>query len=340
MPGSTTLDDLLTSPDHLLFALEGDQALFVTMDRDAYRRSVFLDARISPVHANILKVPVAALAGKIPASAPGPGWIFHVAHCGSTLLARALERPSGDLVLREPMALRQLGVSGHDDTPTFDERLDLAVGMLGKRYHRDAPAIVKANVPVNFIIPALMARRPHAPAILLYFPFERYLQAILRGPNHRKWVMSVTTELSVALTGRVGDIGGLDEVERAAALWLAQMRIFSETLAASPNVRSLDAEILFNQPGEVIAAAADLFGVAMPADDIDAVVASDLFATYSKDARMPFDNRDRLARRASLAALLAPDIARARRWLDGRMQQLPLGAALAAPLLGESPKLL
>ena len=43
-----TLDDLYASPDHYLHSFEGDSAVFVPMDREAYRRSIFLDGRIQP----------------------------------------------------------------------------------------------------------------------------------------------------------------------------------------------------------------------------------------------------------------------------------------------------
>src|SRR3954468_2412077 len=86
-----TLDDLFASPDHYLHSFENDAALFVAMDRAAYHRSIFLDGRISP-KGGTMTLPFAMLRGKAPRPAP-TGWIFHVAHCGSTLLARALDTP-------------------------------------------------------------------------------------------------------------------------------------------------------------------------------------------------------------------------------------------------------
>src|SRR5690349_292551 len=236
------IERLFAIPDRHLFAFEGDQAILVEMDREAYRRSIFLDRRIQPA-GPAMQLPVAALTAALDAAAPaatGPGWIFHIAHCGSTLLARALDLPARSLVLREPLALRQLAVDRTLSPSARQDRLRLAAALFGRRYRAEAPAIVKANVPVNFIAAEIMALAPAAPAIFLYFPLRPYLLAILRSEGHRTWVRNVTTQLQPAITAVAGDIAGLDIAERAAALWLAQLRLYAGMIAAFPNARSLD----------------------------------------------------------------------------------------------------
>jgi hypothetical protein len=299
-----TLDDLFASPDHYLHSFEDGAAVFVPMDRDAYHRSIFLDGRISPAADRTMKVPAHALVE--PVRRPRPtGWIFHVAHCGSTLLARALDRPSTNLVLREPFALRQLAFS--PDTG----RLAMTAAMLSKRYRGDLPTIVKANVPVNFLLPDLAALNSQASAIFLYATLRDYLLAILRSDNHRDWLRRVTTQLAPHL----GDLSNLSDCERCAALWLAQIRAFTDSIAVMPNARTLDAETFFADPGPVLAAAAAHLAVPMSEAEIRDTIEGPLFATYSKNPEQPFDNQARLARRSGLEAPLAEEIARARRWV-------------------------
>lgn len=336
------IERLFATPDQHLFAFEGDQAILVTMDREAYRRSIFLDRRIQPAGPAI-QLPVDALTATLDASAPATpatGWIFHIAHCGSTLLARALDLPARSLVLREPLALRQLAIDPALSSRARQARLRLAAALFGRRYRPDAPAIVKANVPVNFIASEIMALAPAAPAILLYFPLRAYLLAILRSEGHRTWIRNVTTQLEPALTAAVGDMGGLDIAERAAALWLAQLRLYARMIAAFPNARSLDAETLFATPRPVLAAAAAHFGAKLPASELDSIVGGALFSTYSKDPAQVFDNEARLALQAQSARLLDPEIDRARRWLEARLAREPLPAALDRPLVGPAPALL
>ena len=299
---------LAATPDHFLHRFEGEDAIFVAMDAAAYRRSIFLDRRISPAGDQEIQLAVAALIHLPvqPATPPPLGWIFHMAHCGSTLLARALGELGDNIVLREPFALRQLAF---EPDPA---RLALVMAMLARRYAAHAPTIVKANVPVNFLLPAITARDPGARAIMLHCQLPDYLLAILRSDNHRGWLRNVTTQLG----GNLGDLSRASDAQRAAALWLAQTRRFADALGAMPDARSLDAERFFAKPGATLAAVADHLGVAARPDAIAALVAGPLFATYSKNPALAFDNAARLARREVLEPALAAEIGAARHWLD------------------------
>jgi hypothetical protein len=317
-----TLDDLYTSPDHYLHSFDGGDAVFVPMDREAYHRSIFLDARISPAPGPATAVPVAALAQGICAPLP-TSWIFHMAHVGSTLLARALDDRGASLVLREPLALRQLYAG-------FDERrLAIVAAMLGKRYRADAPTLVKANVPVNFLLPRIAALEPDAPAVLLYLPLRDYLLAILRSDSHRHWLRGVTSFLSADL----GDLSALSDAERGAALWLAQVNAFTAALAALPNARALDAEQFYARPAHVLEAAAKHLGVPIVPADLAAKVADPLFSTHAKNPALAFDNDRRLAQRRELEATMAAELDAAEQWLAQRAHA-PDAQLAAAALTG------
>lgn len=319
---AVTFDDLFASPDHYLQSFEADRALFVAMDRAAYHRSIFLDHRISRAADQQMALPITALMPRLSVAQP-ISWIFHMAHCGSTLLARALDDPQASLVLREPLALRQCALQ-HDP-----DRLALVLAMIGKRYRSDAPTLVKANVPVNFLLPQIVAADGAARAVLLYLPLRAYLLAILRSAKHRGWLRSVTEHLAPYL----GDWSALGDAERAAALWLAQVETFSVTLDAMPNARALNAEQLFNAPVPTLKAAATHLGVPISAATIEANVAGPLFSTYSKDPSVTFDNEARLARAADLAATIAPELNIAEQWVARHAKRAVPDATLAAAAL-------
>ena len=315
---SPTLDDLYASPDHYLHSFDGESALFVAMDRAAYHRSIFLDRRISPAANRTMRVAVAALTGTPRPPAP-TAWIFHMAHCGSTLLARALDDPGASLVLREPLALRQTAIAPDA------ARLALVLAMAGKRYRSDAPTLVKANVPVNFLLPQLVEADASARAILLHLPLREYLLAILRSDNHRTWLRNVTGQLAPYL----GDLSRHSDAERGAALWLAQVDAFARALVRMPHARALDAEIFFAAPAAVLQAAAVHLDVAIPGPALAALATGPLFATYSKDPSRAFDNAARIARRAEVERAIAAELDEAQAWAAGHTAGSSPDTALA-----------
>lgn len=300
-----SLAQLLATPDAYLHSFEDGEAVLVPMDQAAYRRSIFLDHRISPAGEGGWRVAADALAEAAPPAQP-MGWIFHVAHCGSTLLARALDELGGGLVLREPLALRQLALQA-------DQALLPAVlALLSRRYAGQGASLVKANVPVNFMLPAIAAADPQAPAVLLWSRLHDYLAAVLRSDNHRGWVRNVTALLAPQL----GPMDGLSDAERAAALWIAQHRRFADLLELMGNVRTLEAERFFAEPAVALMRSAGLFGIAASDNEAARLSEGPLFATYSKNPGLRFDNAAREAVRAVALRQLAPEIAQAERWLD------------------------
>jgi hypothetical protein len=337
---------LFDSPDFFPLAFEPQAVVLAEMDRDAYHRSIFCDARISS-KAPPARAPIAPLLDYNAAHPPMPpsiGYIFHVAHCGSTLLARALDVKSTNLVIREPMLLRQLGVQrsahfGAEPPDDWRQRLDLATTMLNRRYVADGPVIVKANVPVNLIVDELMAAGPQQAAIMLYFSLEHYLQAILRSPNHRRWVESVSQELKGGIDGLVGPASpNQSQAITAARLWLAQVLTYDAALRKYPNAVSLNAEDLFDTPREVTAASFHHFGQTVDDNALNTIMSGELFSRYSKNPNVAFDNAARHERRRALAAEVAPEIAEARVYVTSSGHKLP--DRLPKPLIGEPPLLL
>jgi hypothetical protein len=300
-----TIAELYSSPDHYLHSFDGDAAVFVTMDQAAYRRSIFLDARIAPANPEPLRVPLDGLLAQVPPPRP-LAWIFHVAHCGSTLLARALEALDGTrLVLREPLALRQVAL---EPDPV---RLWLVRTMLAKRYPGAGATLVKANVPVNFILPELGAADQDARAIFLSLGLRDYCLAILRSEQHRAWLRHVTGLLGAWLDPFDPSSDG----QAAAALWLAQISRFAAALEAMPNARSLDGERFLQSPVDSVARAAVALGMAADDAAVARLADSPLFTTYSKRPGLAFDNAARLARRRSDEAALEADIGAAEAWI-------------------------
>jgi hypothetical protein len=333
-------------PRLTFFGFEGEFARFVPMDRDSYARSIFFDQRLELAEGEAFLVALDPLLDHLAGRGfepPRLRFIHHFAQSGSTLLARALDHPA-NLVIREPWHLRQLGaaVGAAEGSLSADQRavLEFSLAMLGKRFAAGSPLIVKGNVPISLLAGAIAGLDPGQAAILLHFPLDDYCAAVLRTPNHQRWLDSVTAEIDLASDPLVGDIFRLSVAEKAAALWYSMIERFEQLLAANPAMRSLDANQLFDRPAETIAASNDLFEAGLEAAEIPNIAAGPLFSSYSKNPAVAYDPATRIERREQTKAALAPDLQLARRWVERRAAETGLPVALARPLLGEPAPLL
>lgn len=339
------LEELFEKPDLFLWQFDDSQALFVKMDRNAYHNTIFCDQRILAPSNEIVRIDFSRLydffCGRPPQETK-LHYIFHIAHCGSTLLARAADIKDKNIVYREPSVLRQLGAEaasafyGAAPPAAWQQKLELSLALLNRRYTKDAPVIIKGNVPVNFMIPALLERSTDSPAILLYLSLENYLLAVLKSPNHRSWVATIFAELSSAVEVVMGftveQRDRLSIPEAAGCLWMVQMAIFSQILQAYSNVRTLDAEIFYGEPENTLHQCFEFFQQSIDGSTISDIVKSDLFTRYSKDPRQAYDNNTRLAQREAIRDQLAGDIDKAREWVNQHTGQVALPLKLGKPL--------
>jgi hypothetical protein len=344
---------LLTSHKYFFWGYQGSEAFFVNMNRDLFFKSSFCDHRIFPVNQEVIRMPLAQLLEKFeeqPFPPPKLSYIFHMAHGGSTLLSRALDIKGSDIVYREPAALRQLGVtaaeSGFGDGPTgiWQRVLKLSTALLAKSDQKPARVIIKANVPVNFMIPNLMDIHPNTRGIILYAGLEDYLLSVLKSDGHRGWVRHVLREVGNAVTAIVGisasELEELSDAEAAACLWMTQIHLFDKALEKYSNLRSLDSEVFYSQPKQVLMKACQLYRISVKDDKIGAIVKSGLFTRYSKDPNKPYDNSIRLENKNSLRAEIGDELRAANKWIQGRLDHCPLPESMARRLTAKKTELL
>ena len=344
-----TFEDVRDDPALFLHDFLPDAAVFQPMTEADLRKSIFVDGRIRHGNRPNFRVPLGTLIDQYAAHPAPPrriGWIFHIAHCGSTLLARALDHPGRSFVLREPLAPRRLGVlmgadreAGSSDAG-FAKKLSAATAILGKRWDTDKPLVIKANVPVNFIAHEIMAADPAGPAVLLYFPLAKYLAAVLRTDSHADWVGKIYDELRIAGSPLVVGNEPTTLPEKAGALWFTQMKAFESLLADYPGTSSLDASYFFAHSSETIRAAAHQFDIDLSEQEIEEMVSGELFATYSKNPALDYEVEVRAAREREAIDRLSAEIGEARAWVGKAAERHGLPETLARPLAGESPKLL
>ncbi|WP_255245604.1 hypothetical protein [Sphingobium sp. D43FB] len=276
--------------------------------------------------------------------APPPGpihFIFHSAYCCSTLLAAAVDLPGIAMGLKEPVLLndivgwRHRGAKGPDVARVLDESLRL----LARPFAMGEAIVVKPSNIVNPLIPAIMALRPDARAVLLHAPLDAYLASIARkGLAGRLWVRDLFGKLMnegmlKALGIAPTDYLGLTDIQVAAAGWLAQQLQFQSLCdKLGSRVATLNSDVLISRPQDVLASLAKLFDLAIDADTIAAIVSGPVFTRDAKTgSEFGTGQRQRDAQQA--ISLYADEVEKVGHWARVIAHNIGISEALPRPLL-------
>ena len=219
-----------------------DRVLLVRLTAEDFARASFLDQRVVTREAQAawfgweqLERCMAGSHARTPAH-----FIFHVGHCGSTLLSRLLAE-LGVLPLREPLPLRTLAeLHAELDTPgcrwskpTFAGRLDV---LLASYARGTQPAAVKASSFCNDLAMQMLVKSNDTKATICYVALRPYIANMLIGPNSRLDLLAMAPLRLRRLDARVGGgAGRLSEMRAgvvAAMSWVTEMSALAATLDA------------------------------------------------------------------------------------------------------------
>jgi len=166
----------------------------------------------------------------------------------------------------------------------------MALRLLARPFTPGEAVVIKPSNVVNALIPAIMAMRPDARALLLHAPLDAYLASIARkGMWGRLWVRDLFQKL--LREGMVEPLGiapsdylGLTDIQVAAVGWLAQQHQFQMLCGQlGARVATLDSETLVAHPGRSLSALARLFGLTLGDGAVAAITSGPIFARNAKD---------------------------------------------------------
>ncbi len=269
-------------------------------------------------------------------------FIFHSAYCCSTLLAAALDIPGTATALKEPVLLNDLvgwrhrGGRGAQVARVIDDGLRV----LSRPFSPADATIVKPSNIVNPLIPAIMAMRPDARALLLHAPLDAYLASIARkGMWGRLWVRDLFDKL--IREGMLGSLGiapdeylRLTDLQVAAAGWLAQQQQFQHlTATLKQRVATIDSDSFLARPHYALAALGQLFCLDLDHSAIGAIVDGPVFARDAKSGDA-FAPGKRAADARSGIALHAEELDKVAVWAGRVADGAGIPLALPQPLIG------
>jgi hypothetical protein len=333
--------ELAAHPELFVHQLDvaGERALLVRLDIDTLRAAAFVDERVIEGRRDGLWLPLAGWLARAPPTLEGPAHaIFHVGHCGSTLLSRQLDQLPGVLGVREPLLLRTLAEL-HEELALPTARwsagqwrlaFERLRALLFRRPAGIEQVLIKATSNCNALLAPWLASDPAARVVVLSVPLDEYLATILKSAAARADAARFAPARLAFLHRHLGDDGvrlhALAPAERLALGWLAERARFGAARAQyGTRVLELDFDRLLLGGEAALAEVAAHFGLEAPAPALARAFAAAVGGRYAKATEHAYDRDARLA-----------DLAESRRRFGAELAQ---GLSYAERLLGERPRL-
>jgi hypothetical protein len=307
-------------------------AVFTPMTEQSYRASSFLDNRI--VRAGEKDVvadldDLIDLASRLSGQRRVIHYLFHVGHCGSTLVSRILgERPCY-LSLREPPLLMGLSRSaralGHPGFPISRDRWeslrDLSLMTLAKTWRPGQRSLVKPTSHAGNLIPMLMRHTGQERAIMLYTDLETHLVSMLRQHTRRETRLYGrdfrVREFSSLVPGSPETADAYEDGPLAAMSWLLQAR---EMVAAlddpniGPRCMLLHFDSFLADPIHVTERICRFLGPALAVEEKPLMDSAPWLSVAAKMPGQPFSVEDRRRELAASRADNTADLTAGVRW--------------------------
>lgn len=309
-----------------------------------YLRAAFLDERAlahRPIRGlDVALADISSALSDAHAERPPLHWLFHIGHCGSTLISRLLDVLPGLLGLREPLPLLELAMrSTEADSPTgrvscdaFEHDLTLTLSLLQRGFADTRSILVKPTSVVALLAPRLLSRLPRSRAIVLSMRLRPWLAIMLRDPMLRRGMRHQAPVRIAAWHRLTGEselrIPALDDAQLLAMSWLAQQMQWhtmsaDSTLAA--RLLTIDFDDFLSDPRSHLIALAAHLGYTADPIAIAPQRCAQLLSRYSKDPAQHFDADTRRREIDTASARFAGEIEHALAWARDALARL--GAA-------------
>jgi hypothetical protein len=315
------------------------RVLLVRLDAEQRRAAAFLDERALPAHADGGWVGWDALLSQPPATGAAADAIFHIGHCGSTLLSRLLDSWPGVQGLREPLPLRTLAEAWPHlaavDSRLSPEEAPRLLQCLWTAWSRPlaghARTVIKATSSCNGLIAPLFAQLPGVRALLLDMPLRPYLATLLKSPDSVRDAAAAAGERlrHLRACGFAEDtaLHALSLPQQCAMGWLAERLRFHALAQAHPD-RSLrvDFERLLAQPESVLGQIAT--HLALDPAGVAAAMQAPAWGRYAKAQDHGYGRDDRAHDLALALRRHADEIDAGEAWVEAQLRRYPRLQAL------------
>jgi len=270
---------------------------FVSVSRESLRQSPFLDVPNTVFASNAtLRADIASLLARKPRCPLQ--FVLHTGYCGSTLLARYLEKLPQCLVLKEPEILGQISAlkgAAPNEPELWHDWFRVVYAMLARPYPSDQSVVVKASSTCNWIGHSLLDHDESLKIVFLFSSLRTFLLQVLKSDQRRHWLRQHMNFLRDPLMQvpflKNFSAENLTDAQCASTMWMINSSLCQSLLerADSHRVLALNSADLMTRPEISVVAAADFLGLINDDADRRALADLQLLAFHSKDDTLPYD---------------------------------------------------
>lgn len=308
--------------------LINDNLLLVELSAAEVRAASFLDQRVlkQTTRGTWISWPLIAEIFKAVAVDQPPAYIFHVGHCGSTLVSRLLQFVDGTTSLREPLPLRTLAQDLADagDGRSFltreawMERLQV----LSKMWCRGAArTVIKATSICTDLMPEIHCDEPGARSVFVYNRAETHIATLLAGENAAvdlRGFAQVRLQRLQQKTGLDIHLHQMNLGQLAALSWLSETTSATQSLAKYPDqIALLEFEAFIGDPADSLTRLLQFFNISANAETVEKAAGSNVLQTYSKAPDHQYNAQTRAAILANSRSQFGKEIKESLVWLEG-----------------------
>ncbi|GJL96707.1 MAG: hypothetical protein DHS20C06_05240 [Hyphobacterium sp.] len=290
-----------------------NRGLLVLLDENAYRNASFLDQRALAHNPPGQWASLDDIWRSINTNA-SPHYIFHIGHCGSTLISRLLDEVGG-FGLREPLPLRSMAEAEAElDAPwslfspaAFDAALARLNGLWDRRPPSAGQPIVKATSQCSGLASRILGQSVSSRALTLGLKPERFLATVLAG-QYAPFEFRAAAPLRLKRLARLGVNGlpsahSLETPQYAALAWLTETLVARQLQATdAQRVLHIDFDEFLDAPADVLGRIASHFDLNATSEQISTAINGPVMSRYSKAPEHGYSTnvRDQLVAKSSV----------------------------------------
>lgn len=270
------------------------------------------------------------------------GLIFHIGHCGSTLISRALGLTPGLFSVREPLPFRDLAMAWAErDAPwaprpatTLLEDLELMRALWARTPALEQTSVVKATSFCSLLAAPWLQHFEGDRAVCLAMAPDLYIATVLGAQGYVVDLVGGARPRMAGLAEATGaslaPVHELSPGEVAAMTFAAELVAMNAAAVQAPSrVLRVDFDRYLAAPGEVLQAIALHFGRPIDPATLPGLLANPVLGRYSKATDYPFSADERQRRLRESRAANRAEIDRGMAWLRTfAADHEALGAAL------------